>query len=125
MQDLTPSAILHKRTRRQLEGLLLTLLNPKKETYCNLDQAAAELWRHDGLRNELLEVTDLLDDQIIHLHQSLGLLHPVPLQVHASYTREEILAAFGASTVAKPMPLQTVRIRLNLESIAAAVVTSF
>jgi hypothetical protein len=29
----------------------------------------------------------------------------VPPQMHASYTREEILAAFGASTVAQPMPL--------------------
>ncbi len=49
----------------------------------------------------------LLEDQIVHLHRPIGLLHPVPLQVHASYTREEILAAFGASTVTKPLPLQT------------------
>ena len=98
---------LDERTRRQLEGLLLTVLSPKKNQYRHLDQASAELWRHEGLRNELIAVLDLLDTQITHLHHPLGLLHPVPLQVHASYTREEILAAFGASTVAKPMPLQS------------------
>jgi len=101
------SANLDERTRRQLEGLLLTVLNPRKATFSTLDDAAAALWRHDGLRHELLEMLPLLENQIIHLHQPLGLLHPIPLQVHANYTREEILAAFGASTVTKPMPLQT------------------
>lgn len=100
------AATLNERSRRQLEGLLLTVLSPKKNDYQNLDQASAALWQHKGLRHELLAVLDLLHTQITHLHHPLGLLHPVPLQVHASYTREEILAAFGASTVAKPMPLQ-------------------
>ena len=95
-----------ERLCRQLEGLLLTVLNPSKNTYRNIDEAAADLWRHDGLRRELLEVLPLLKDQIIHLHRPLGRMHPVPLQVHASYNREEILAAFGQSTVAKPFPLQ-------------------
>jgi len=100
-------AELDERDRRRFEGLLLTVLNPRKDTYDGLDEAAAELWRHAGLRRELLAVLPLLAEQVTHLHQPLGLLHPVPLQVHASYTREEILAAFGASTVARPMPLQT------------------
>ena len=98
---------LDERTRRRLEGLLLTVLNPRKGTYSSLDKAAAALWGHEGIRRELLEVLALLDGQIVHLPQPLGLPHPVPLQVHANYTREEILAAFGASTVAKPLPLQT------------------
>ena len=101
------SANLDERTRRQFQGLLLTVLNPRKATFSTLDDAAAALWQHDGLRHELLEMLPLLENQIIHLHQPLGLLHPIPLQVHANYTREEILAAFGASTVTKPMPLQT------------------
>ncbi len=101
------AAVLDERSRRQIEGLLLTVLSPRRATYMSLDEAAADLWRHEALRHELLEVLPLLKDQIVHLHQPLGLLHPVPLQVHASYTREEILAAFGASTVTRPMPLQT------------------
>ena len=95
------------RTRRQFEGLLLTTLTPRKGTYASIDEAAADLWRHDGLRHELLEVLPLLEHQIVHLHQPIGLLQPVPLQLHANYTREEILAAFGASDVTAPLPLQT------------------
>lgn len=98
---------LNERTRRQLEGLLLTVLSPKKNEYRDLNQASAALWQHEGLCKELKSVLDLLHNNITHLHYPLGLLHPVPLQVHATYTREEILAAFGASTVTKPMPLQS------------------
>lgn len=98
---------LDERSRRQLEGLLLTLLSPRKGTYPSLDAAADHLWRHVGLRAELLELLPLLEDQIEHLHEPLRLLHPVPLQVHASYTREEVLAGFAASRVAAPLPLQT------------------
>jgi len=101
------ASTMDERTRRQLEGLLLTALAPKKNQFNDLTEAAAEFWRHEGLRRELVEVLSMLDEKIIHLHKPLGLLQPVPLQVHASYTREEILAAFGASTVAKPMPLQS------------------
>ncbi len=59
------------------------------------------------MRRELLELLPLLEEQVVHLHHPLGLLQPVPLQVHATYTREEILGAFGASTVSEPLPLQT------------------
>ncbi len=101
------SAHLDQRQQRQLEGLLLTLLTPKKATYANLDEASHDLWRHEHLRHEALEVLPLLESQIGHLHPPLQLLHPVPLSVHARYTREEILGAFGASTVTSPLPLQT------------------
>ncbi len=98
---------LDERRRRQYEGLLLTVLAPRRGTFDDLDAAAAYLWQHDHLRRELLSVLVLLNDTVIHLHQPLGLLHPVPLQVHASYNREEILAAFGDATVDKPPSLQT------------------
>jgi superfamily II DNA or RNA helicase/HKD family nuclease len=95
------------RTARQFQGLLLTLLDTTKGRFGSIDEAAALLWRHEGLRRELLELLPLLEQQVVHLHQPLGLLQPVPLQVHATYTREEILGAFGASTVSEPLPLQT------------------
>lgn len=101
------AADLDQRTARQLQGLLLTVLNAKKGEFATLDDAAAELWRHPPLRAELLELIPLLGEQVTHLHQPLGLLHPVPLQTHATYTREEVLGAFGASTVTEPLPLQT------------------
>ena len=93
--------------RRSLEGLLLTLLSPRKGAYASLDDATAELWRHRELREELLDVFTLLENQVVHLTTPLDLPFGIPLQVHASYTREEVLAAFGASTVVTPLPLQT------------------
>ena len=93
--------------RRALHGLLLTILSPRKGTYADLDAAARALWHHGELRRELIEFLDLLDDQVTHLTTPLSTDHRVPLAVHASYTREEILAAFGASTVDAPLPLQT------------------
>jgi hypothetical protein len=98
---------LEERRDRQLHGLLLTLLSPKKGSFTSLDDAMRHLWSHDDMRAELLELLPLLDDQVTHLHAPLGLLQPVPLQVHATYTREEALAGFGASTVTAPLPLQT------------------
>lgn len=98
---------LDERQARQLNGLLLTLLGPKKGEFSTLEEAARHLWSHDAMRAELLELLPLLDDQVSHLHAPLGLLQPVPLQIHATYTREEVLAGFGASSVTAPLPLQT------------------
>lgn len=83
------------------------MLNPRKGDFQSLDDATQRLWGHDALRRELLELVPLLGEQVTHLYTPLGLLQPVPLQVHASYTREEVLAAFGASTVTAPLPLQS------------------
>ena len=85
---------------------MLTVLNPRKGTDRSLDEASSAFWAHEALRREVLELLPLLEDQVAHLHRPLQLLQPVPLQYHASYTREEILAAFGASSVTAPLPLQ-------------------
>ncbi|MEZ5341692.1 MAG: DUF3427 domain-containing protein, partial [Acidimicrobiales bacterium] len=107
-QPAPPTATeLDERTRRQLEGVLLTILTPRKATYATFDDAIATLWRHEALRDEIVELLAMLDDRVTHLHKPIGLLHPIPLQVHARYTREEVLAAFGASKVTAPLPLQT------------------
>ena len=97
---------LDERTRRQFEGMLLTLM-PRFGKFESLDAAATALWRHEGLRVELLDILAIREPKITHLHRPIGLLHPVPLQVHASYTREEVLAGFGASRVDKRLELQT------------------
>ncbi len=98
---------LSERDRRRLEGLLLTVMNPRKGGFGSLDEASESFWRHTALRHELTQVLDLLDEQVVHLHEPLDLPYPVPLQVHGTYTREEVLGAFGVSTVVKPVPLQT------------------
>ena len=59
-------------------------------------QSAADLlWEHPQVRAELLELLNVLEDQVDHVHEPLTSHPEVPLQVHARYTRIEILAAFG------------------------------
>lgn len=94
------------RLQRQLQGLLLSILNPKKNTFASLDEATTAFWEHPGLREELISVLDQLRDRLTHLTGPLGILEEIPLRTHATYTREEILGAFGVSTVSEPLPLQ-------------------
>ncbi|HET8931767.1 MAG TPA: DEAD/DEAH box helicase family protein, partial [Acidimicrobiales bacterium] len=70
---------LDERGARQLQGLLLTLLAPRKGEFASLTAAAAALWRNDPLRRELVELLGLLDDQVTHVPRPLGVLGPIPL----------------------------------------------
>ena len=47
-------ATLDAHEQRQLQGLLLTVLNPGKKSYNDLQSAANDLWCFDGLRHEIL-----------------------------------------------------------------------
>jgi len=96
------AANLDERTRRQFEALLLTVLKPKKGTYAGTDEAAVEFWKHKELRKELLQVLEIEEKNIAHLHGPLRIPQPVPLQVHASYSLAEILTGFNARGVNTP-----------------------
>jgi|TARA_B100002003_G_scaffold249097_1_gene284498 superfamily II DNA or RNA helicase len=101
------ASTLNTRDGRRLHGLLLSLFGSKKKGLGSTEEVLERLWRHSEIRHELLDVLSILEESISRLHQPLDIRHPIPLQVHASYSREEILAAFGASTVSSPLPLQT------------------
>ena len=62
---------------------------------------------HSQVRAELLDLIEVLATRVDHVQQAL-VRHPdVPLQVHARYSRIEILAAFGIGEHAKVAPWQT------------------
>lgn len=61
----------------------------------------AVMWSHPQLRAELSDVLAVLEETIDHVHEPLERHPEVPLQIHARYSRIEILAAFGVSTAAK------------------------
>ena len=67
------------------------------------------LWEHPQVRAELVELFDLLASRIDHHHTPLSRdRHPeVPLQIHARYTRIEILAAMAPESRAKVPAWQT------------------
>ncbi|MFT6437844.1 MAG: superfamily II DNA or RNA helicase/HKD family nuclease [Candidatus Azotimanducaceae bacterium] len=61
----------------------------------NLEAGLKVLWNHSQVIRELIEVFSLLRGSIDHLHSSLSSHNNIPLQVHAKYSRIEILAACG------------------------------
>jgi hypothetical protein len=91
-----------RRLLRMLVGSVTTL-----GTTGTLQAAVDELWQHAQVRNELVEVLDLLPGRVDHLQPPLDIDPRVPLRAHARYTRNEILAAFGAGNGPKPPTWQT------------------
>jgi len=72
-----------------------------------IQQAIDRVWEHPQVHAELHEVFTHLRGHGDHLHALLGLDATIPLQVHARYTRNEILAAFGTGQGARPNTWQT------------------
>ena len=90
-----------------LSSLLLTLRNPSKGSYASLDEALADFWQHEAIRNEVVELLEIFDSKVTHLHRPLELRDEIPLQVHATYSQQEILTAFGSSIVTNPFRIQS------------------
>jgi hypothetical protein len=99
----TPPDDLSIAEQRILEGLLLAL-------FTNAEAAGSDpvekLWNENRVREELGAVFNILEDQAARVTTPLRELIPgfddVPLSLHARYTRSEVLAAIGRSTVKKP-----------------------
>lgn len=70
----------------------------------DLMAAARLLWRHPQVLAEVGEVLRVLRQRIDHVQSPLPRRPDVPLQVHARYTREEILAAFHEGDRARTPP---------------------
>lgn len=106
-EDNPPYAgLLTVRERRQLSALLLTLRNPSKGRYQTLDEAVEDFWQHRAIRSELTDLLDIVDGRVSHLQRPLGSSEDIPLQVHATYSQQEILSAFGVSTISNPARIQ-------------------
>ena len=106
LKNDTPPQIstLQESERRVLLGLHFTLWG-NKESWSSLDASMAELWAHPAIMSELRELLDVLEDQSQHLTFSLDAgttWESVPLSVHASYSLDEILTAFGEMTLERP-----------------------
>ena len=87
-RDLRLLRMLIESTAGSLQGVTLSL-----------QEAAQFLWAHPQRRVELVSVLGVLDRRRSHLGHPLSGHPEIPLQVHARYSRIEILAAFGVSQV--------------------------
>ena len=93
--------------QRLLRMLVASLVSGAVNKDTPLGEGASLLWRHPQVRAELLELLVVLATRIEHVPLPLSTQADIPLEIHASYTRVEILAAFGIGEGARVAPWQT------------------
>ncbi len=85
----------------RLQWMLFAALGQRKRSLAETDHVFAELWQAPALRNELIELLDVLreraqsDDRHPIPIQSAG---SVPIHVHATYGLYELIAAHGLTS---------------------------
>lgn len=65
------------------------------EPVSELENGLERLWNEPARREELISLMKLLAERQAHLTSAYDGASRVPLHVHAAYTRDEVLAAFG------------------------------
>jgi superfamily II DNA or RNA helicase len=100
-------AQLAPREQRLIRMLVGSLVAGAVSKDTSLGEGAILLWGQRHVRAELLELLDVLASRVEHVPVPLSTHAEVPLEVHARYTRVEILAAFGVGVGAKVAPWQT------------------
>jgi superfamily II DNA or RNA helicase/HKD family nuclease len=90
-----------ERERRLLHMLVASIADQVLTSETGVLEAADLLWAHPQVRHEVIELLDVLRERIDHLHTPLTTHPGSPLQIHARYTRIEILAALGLHDRAK------------------------
>lgn len=88
---------LSERERRLAHMLVGSVADRALHKHDTIQQAMDLVWKHPQVRDELRELLALLRERIDHLHEPLGTHPDAPLQIHARYSRLEILAAFSLS----------------------------
>jgi hypothetical protein len=64
------------------------------------------LWAHPSLREELVQLLEVLGAQAESVEIDPGFAPDVPLLVHERYTRQEVVAALGLASPARPRNFQ-------------------
>jgi hypothetical protein len=89
---------------------LLTMLHfdlwGTNERELSLGSGLRRLRANPARREELRELVEVLDERADVVPRDVRLTQPIPLAVHCRYTRDEALAAVGASRADKPRPLR-------------------
>ncbi len=67
----------------------------------SLEKSIIQIGKNKNLVNEIIEVLEILSDKIGFKEIDIKLPYEQPLKLHARYTRDQILVAFGLSTFDK------------------------
>jgi len=102
-----PEVALLSRMEKRLAHMLVadTASHVLKGKKLSLQEAVDLLWGHPQVLAELSELFGLLSDRVDHLHAAAS--PDWPLQIHARYSRAEILAAMGEGASARTPPWQS------------------
>jgi hypothetical protein len=92
---------LDRRQRRLLLMLHYDLWGSRRR-FSDLDASLQTLWAHKAVCAELSELLAVLDARSKTLSRPSGMRPEIPLHVHAQYTRDEILGAYGEGTPSRP-----------------------
>ena len=84
-----------ERMRRLVHMLAASVADQALAKDMTLQDAVDLVWSHPQVIAELAELFGVLDSRIDHLHQPLATYPNAPLQIHARYSRIEILAGMG------------------------------
>ena len=76
----------------------------KANGFKSLEESIRTISKNKVLVEEIIEVLEILIDHIDFKEINIKLPYDQPLKVHARYTRDQILAAFGLSTFEKKWP---------------------
>lgn len=72
----------------------------------NLQHGLKEIANYPVIKEELQEIVSYLINDLDHTTKEIALGYPVALEIHAQYSRDEILCAFGKTTPEKAFPSQ-------------------
>lgn len=81
---------------RALARMLWVGVGDRRRPLAELQDALDAFWEHPVARDELRALLEVLRDRVRHAPRDLGDAD-LPLSSHGTYTRAEILAAFGAT----------------------------
>ncbi|MHB1064651.1 MAG: DUF3427 domain-containing protein [Georgenia sp.] len=98
---------LQERDRRLLHMLISGLADQAMSRGTTLQQAVDLVWAHPQVLAEISELSAVLDSRIDHVHVPLSTHPQSPLQLHARYSRIEILTALGLVDGAKAFAWQS------------------
>lgn len=91
-------------TLTENEKLMLVMLHYDFWQTANFDSIETSIKKigdNQILTKEIIDTLEFLIDRISHKELDIDLSYSQPLKLHSRYTREQILAAFGASTFQK------------------------
>lgn len=72
----------------------------------SIQEGLQEIAKYPVLQNELQEIISYLRSHLNHTTKAVDLDYPIALEVHARYSRDEILCAFGKTTANRAFPSQ-------------------